>query len=144
MNYLSAFEVSAAGMGIEKMRLDATALNLANANVSNANGTVFRPLRVIGNVAPTANFATVLGSIQANAGYVSHAVVEESQVEPRFVYEPGHPHANERGYVAYPAISQVSEMMNLMTALRSYEANVVAMNATKVMALRALDIGNNP
>jgi flagellar basal-body rod protein FlgC len=63
-------------------------------------------------------------------------------VQPRLSYEPGHPDADERGYVAYPGIQPVGEMMNLLTAVRAYEANVAALNAAKAMALRTLDLGS--
>ena len=57
------------------------------------------------------------------------------------IYEPGHPQADDKGFVAYPAVDQVSEMVNVMTAVRAYEANVVAMNAAKAMSVKALEIG---
>jgi flagellar basal-body rod protein FlgC len=57
------------------------------------------------------------------------------------VFEPGHPEADERGFVAYPGINPVAEMMNLLTAVRVYEANVAALNAAKAMALKTLQLG---
>ena len=60
---------------------------------------------------------------------------------PRLVYDPSHPDANEEGYVAYPNINVVNEMVDLITASRAYEANVTALNAAKTMALKALEIG---
>jgi flagellar basal-body rod protein FlgC len=57
------------------------------------------------------------------------------------VYEPGNPDANAKGYVAYPNINLVTEMVSMMTATRAYEANVSALNAAKAMALKALEIG---
>jgi flagellar basal-body rod protein FlgC len=60
---------------------------------------------------------------------------------PRLAFEPGHPDADDKGFVAYPGINPVAEMMNLLTATRAYEANVAALNAAKAMALRAIDIG---
>ncbi|MBI5183609.1 MAG: flagellar basal body rod protein FlgC, partial [Nitrospinae bacterium] len=61
--------------------------------------------------------------------------------EPRLVYDPNHPDANELGYVALPNINLIEEMVNMLSATRSYEANVTAINASKGMALRALEIG---
>jgi len=63
------------------------------------------------------------------------------RVAPRMVYEPGHPHADTKGYVAYPGVDQSTQMVNMASALRAYEANVVAMNAARVMAARTLEIG---
>ena len=60
---------------------------------------------------------------------------------PRMVYDPGHPDANSEGYVAYPNVNAVNEMVDLISASRAYEANITAFNATKSMALQALTIG---
>jgi len=62
---------------------------------------------------------------------------------PRLVYEPGHPDADTKGFVAYPDVNPVSEMVELMTVTRAYEANVRAMNMAKTMALKALEIGGD-
>ncbi len=69
------------------------------------------------------------------------ATIEPTVIAPRMVYEPGHPFANERGFVAYPGVDAATEMVTIMTALRAYEANVAALNAARTMTLRALDIG---
>ena len=62
---------------------------------------------------------------------------------PRLVYEPSHPDADQKGFVAYPAINPVNEMVTMITATRAYEANVAALNAARVMAMKALEIGGN-
>jgi flagellar basal-body rod protein FlgC len=64
--------------------------------------------------------------------------------EPRRVLEPGHPYANKEGFVFYPNIDPAAEMMNVMTATRAYEANVAVMNAARLMAQKALEIGAHP
>ena len=69
------------------------------------------------------------------------ATVVEDKNDPRMVYDPDHPDADAEGYVAYPNIDVVKEMVNLLSASRSYEANVTVMNAAKSMALKTLDIG---
>jgi flagellar basal-body rod protein FlgC len=71
------------------------------------------------------------------------ARIVPANVAPRLVYEPGHPLANERGFVAYAAIDTATEMVSMMSATRAYEANVSAMNTARTLALRALDIGGN-
>ena len=70
------------------------------------------------------------------------AEVIEDRTQPRLVFEPGHPDANPEGYVAYPNVNPVAEMVDLMAATRAYEANVQAVNATKRMAEAALSIGS--
>jgi flagellar basal-body rod protein FlgC len=82
-----------------------------------------------------------MGLLQAGGGGVQATSVQALDVGPRMRYEPGHPHADTRGYVAYPAIDQATEMVNMSAALRAYEANVVALNASRTMAARALEIG---
>ena len=134
MDYRAAFQISASGMQLEKTRLDVTSMNLANVHTTKgADGKLFRPMRVVAQEAVT-SFGEVLRGVQI-------ASVEEVDAAPRSVYEPGHPQADEKGFVAYPAVDQVSEMVNVMTAVRAYEANVVAMNAAKSMSVKALEIG---
>jgi len=140
MDYRAAFQISAAGMTVERTRLDVTSVNLANVHSTRAaDGTLFRPLRVVTQAAAP-GFA---GALASAAGAPRIVGIEEVAGDPRLVYEPGHPQADEKGFVAYPAVDQVSEMVNLMTAVRAYEANVVALNAAKTMAMKALDIGGN-
>jgi flagellar basal-body rod protein FlgC len=139
MDYHAAFQISAAGMATEKLRLDVIALNLANMHAAAPSpDQVYRPQRVI-TQAPAAGFGTQFARM-AGPGGVRTAVVPQNAA-PRMVYEPGHPYANAQGMVAYPGVDHVAEMVNLNTALRAYEANVTAMNAARTMAARALDIG---
>ena len=138
MNYLQSFAISASGMTVEKTRVDVTAVNLANANSTRAaDGSTFRPLRVI-SVASAPQFAGLLEGALRGAEVRS---LKELDAAPRLAYEPGHPDADERGFVSYPGISPVSEMMNLLTAVRIYEANVAALGAAKAMAQRTLELG---
>lgn len=143
MDYVSAFNISASGMAVEKTRLEIMAINLANANSSRAkNGEIYKPLKVI-----TAPKSQVFESILQNYSNKIPAGVEvvdivSSQVNPRLVKDPGHPHADENGFVAYPSVNTVTEMVSLIEATRAYEANVKALNAAKSMALRALEIGS--
>jgi flagellar basal-body rod protein FlgC len=146
MNYMAAFEISASGMTVERVRLDTTAVNLANANSTRSlDGTTFRPLRVLSGPKMGQNFSATMDAFSA-ARSVPGVQVNEIRpldVAPRLVFEPAHPDADEKGFVAYPGINPVAEMVNLITTMRTYEANVVAMNAAKTMALKALDIGGN-
>lgn len=143
MDYRSAFQISASGMTVEKTRLDITAVNLANVHSTRAaDGTLFRPMRVVS--AQASSFSTTLESLgAASLGGAQVASIEEAVSSPRAVYEPGHPQADDKGFVEYPGVDQVSEMVTMMTAVRAYEANVIAMNAAKTMAVKALDIGGS-
>lgn len=138
MDYNNAFQISATGMALEKARLEVTANNLANMHVAARPGTsAYRPLSVLAATVPL-NFDAAL---DAAAGGVRVAGIVPQDVAPRLAYEPGHPYADERGFVSYPGVDHTAEMVNMNTALRAYEANVVAMNAARVMAARTLDIG---
>ncbi|NHZ42583.1 flagellar basal body rod protein FlgC [Massilia aquatica] len=142
MDYRNAFAISASGMTVEKTRLDTTAVNLANVHSTRGpDGKLFRPLTVkVGEAG--ASFAAGFTQLQGAALRGAEVVrIEEANVAPRMVYEPGNPDADAKGYVAMPGVNQVTEMVNLASALRAYEANVVAMNAAKTMALKALDLG---
>ncbi len=142
MDFSNTFAISAAGMGAEKLRLDVTAVNLANVHsVKGADGQAFRPLRVL--IRPAGpSFAEGFARTAAAPRLAPPvALAVPSDAPPRMVHEPGHPDADARGMVAYPGVDHVSEMMNLATALRAYQANVVVMNATKAMALKTLEIG---
>lgn len=141
MDYHTSFQISASGMAVEKLRLDVTAMNLANMSSTAASADqLYRPLRVISQEI-TPRFAEQFGQLYAAQAGAQVMSVEATAAAPRMVYEPGHPYADSKGFVAYPGVSQSSEMVNMLAALRAYEANVVAMNAAKTMAARALDIG---
>jgi flagellar basal-body rod protein FlgC len=147
MDYSQAFEISASGMTVEKLRIDLTAVNIANMHsAAGADGTLFRPLRLVSRPSMPV-FATQFEDGSGDAVYKLRGAqihsVQEVEVPPRSVYEPGNPGADERGFVALPGVDHVSEMVTLMVALRAYEANVAAMNAAKTMAVKALEIGGN-
>lgn len=142
MDYQSAFAISAAGMTAEKLRVDVAAMNLANANSPlSANGAGYQPLRVHASVraAPGArSFEALVDQGMAAAHTLS---VAPYRAPARRVYEPGHPQANKDGFVSYPGVDPLTEMMTLMVASRAYEADVAAFNAAKTMAMKALEIG---
>ena len=130
MGYYSVFDISASGMDVEKTRLNIASLNLANVNTTRtADGGPYRPLSVITKANTGVNFGVFVDQIQASNG------------PSKMVYEPKHPDANEKGFVAYPDINPVTEMINLINITRSYEANVRALNAAKKMMQSALQIG---
>jgi flagellar basal-body rod protein FlgC len=111
-------------------------MNLANAHTVQGPGLpAYRPMRVVAQ-AP-ASFASLLGQQLA----LPAASLEAVDAAPRLVQEPGHPRADERGFVAYPAVDTATEMVTLMSAMRSYEANVAALNTARSLALRTLEIG---
>jgi flagellar basal-body rod protein FlgC len=143
MDYLAAFAISGSGMAVEKLRLDVTAVNLANVNSSKgANGALFQPLRVVSGMRADPRFQAAMLAWGVQLGGTQVQEVQPTSAPPRLVLEPGHPDADARGFVAYPGVNPVTEMTTLIAAVRAYEANVIALNAAKTMALRALDIGS--
>lgn len=146
MDYRQSFSLSAIGMSFERARVDVAALNLANANTAQApDGSGYRPMRVVARnlMAPVA-FSSLMNESIANGqgvNAVPQFSLEPINASPRLVYEPGHPMANEKGFVAYPGVDTATETVTMMSAMRAYEANVAAMNASKTMALKALEIG---
>jgi flagellar basal-body rod protein FlgC len=146
MDYQQTFAISAAGMDLERRRVDVATLNLANANtVQGPDGTGFQPMRVVArNVGGAAgSFPAMVGALGRKDANAAGAVVtiEPLEVAPREAYEPGHPYADERGFVRYTGVDTAGEMVTMTSAIRSYEANVAAMNTTRQMALKALEIG---
>ncbi len=138
MDYNTAFQVSAAGMAVEKLRLEVTAANIANMHTAAPSASqVYQPMRVVA-LSKGLDFSQQFGQLAAAAPAVTLA---PQAVAPRMVYEPGHPYADAKGMVAYPGVNHASEMVNLNLALRAYDANVAAMSAARTMAARALEIG---
>jgi flagellar basal-body rod protein FlgC len=133
----NVFAISAAGMDIERLRVDVSAMNLANAHVAvSASGEGYRPMQVVARPG-VAGFAAQFDQwLQAPA-----VSVEPTLAAPRQVLEPGHPLADDKGFVRYPAVDHTTEMLTMMNAMRAYEANVAAMNMSRAMVLKALDIG---
>jgi len=147
MNLFSIFEISAAGMSVEQSRLAVAASNIANARTTKtADGTVYRPLSV--SVRSTTSYQDVVASMgtrsdidPANLPRPIVQGVVASDMPPKLVYDPGHPDADERGFVALPAIDPVSSMLELMTVSRSYEANIRAFDITRSLLQRTIDMG---
>lgn len=138
MDYTRSFAISAQGMALERARVEVAALNLANAHTVQGPGSPpFQPLRVVS--AAAAQFGGLVAEgLGAGAPMFS---VEAAQARPRLVHEPGHPLADERGFVSYPGVDTATEMVSLMSATRAYEANVAAMNTARSLALKTLEIG---
>lgn len=142
---LSIFDISASGMEVERLRMQVGAINMANVNTTRThNGGIFKPLSVISSPRYGPNFETLLERFSSNEKLplgVQVDKIEELDVRPRIVYEPSHPDADGKGFVRYPNINSVSEMVKLINVTRSYEANVRTFNATKRMMQSAMDIG---
>ena len=144
MNFLSAMMTSSSGMSAQRFRMNILSANIANAETTRTpEGGPYRRRDVIFGAMPAQRtFEEELRSAAKPDDPLQAKVlgVAIDERPPVLRYEPSHPDANEDGYVAMPNVNPMEEMVNLMLASRSYEANVAAFNATKNMALKALEI----
>ncbi len=133
---MDAMEISASALTAERTRMNQISSNLANANSTRtAEGGPYRRKDAV--------FATMLDEANAKkSGGVEVVAVIEDQSAPRLQYDPGHPDARPDGYVAYPNVNVVEEMADMISATRTYEANVTAMKAGMDMQMKALTIGS--
>ncbi len=161
----SGLEISASGMRAQRIRQNAISSNLANAETSRTDDggpyrrqfVVFtaesdqRDIRILNREPALSGTRTETGHLPIPpadfprderffGNGVTVAEIREDSRPPRMVYDPAHPDADEKGYVAMPNINMVEEMTDMIAATRAYEANVTAFNAAKSMAMQALQI----
>ncbi len=143
MDLFEVFAISAAGMSVEQARLATAASNLANARTAkSADGREYRPLSVVVHSAAGSFDALLAGGVATLPRPVV-AAVEQTQVPPRLVYEPGHPDADARGFINLPGVDPLSTMLELVSVSRAYEANLRAFDLTRNLIQRTLDIGRS-
>ncbi len=134
VDFFSAMEVSASGLSAERTRMNVAASNLANAQTTQAaGGGPYKRKDVVLASTPMPGAPGVQG--------VQVSQITQDAEPPRLEYDPGHPQADAKGYVAYPNINPVEEMVDMITASRAYEAGITAMSTAVTMAERALGIG---
>src|SRR4051794_29204438 len=141
MDFFSSMDISASALTAERTRMNLISSNLANVNSTKSpEGGPYRRKDAVFTATPApGSFGNALGKAAANRVEVTR--IQEDQNPPRLQYEPAHPDANAQGYVAYPNVNVVEEMADMITASRSYEANVTAAQAAKNMALKTLELG---
>ncbi|MFC6644279.1 flagellar basal body rod protein FlgC [Granulicella cerasi] len=156
MNLFGVMDISGSALKAERMRAEVSAANMANAETTRtADGTPYRRQQVVfeSNDLPSfrnvmqgpVNMPTMLSRAglddsSAVPGGVAISAVSSDDAAPLMRYEPGHPDADANGYVAYPDINPVTEMVDLMGASRAYGANASALQAEKSMVSASLDI----
>lgn len=141
---LKSMRISASGLAANRKRIEAINSNIANAQTTRtAEGGPYRRKQVVFGSEPSReSFGEILeGKIDESMQEVHVTEVVSSNKPPILKYEPNHPDADKNGYVVYPDINMVSEMADMMSAQRSYEANINALNTAKSMAIKALEIG---
>ncbi|MFC3109609.1 flagellar basal body rod protein FlgC [Undibacterium arcticum] len=133
MSLFNIFNVSGSAMSAQAQRLNTVASNLANADsAASSSGQVYRPKQVVFSAVP-------VNGVDATGVKVLQVV--EDQSAPKMVYDPKHPLADDKGYVAMPNVNPVEEMVNMLSATRAYQSNVDTMNAAKTLLLKTLTIG---
>jgi len=133
MSLFDVFNVAGSAMSAQSQRLNVVASNLANADsVTSSNGQPYKAKQVVFSAVP-------VGSESATGVQVQQVVDDPNP--PQMVYKPQHPLADANGYVAMPNVNVVDEMVNMISASRSYQTNVDTMNAAKTMMMKALTIG---
>jgi flagellar basal-body rod protein FlgC len=144
MNFFNALRVSSSGLAAQRIRMNLAANNLANINTTKTpEGGPYRRKDVVFASQPLEkSFGDTLNSrMTGNLSEVRVADIIDDPRPPHTKHDPQHPDADENGYVKTPNIKLMEEMVNMISATRSYEANVTAIKATKDMALKALEIG---
>ena len=138
MDISTMFRISGSALGAQKQRLETIGQNLAGADVTRtAEGGPYRRQDVVFKT-----FSDALSKAQGGGGpKLVQASIQPDQRPFKEVYQPGHPDANPQGYVQMPNVNVMEEMVNMISASRSYEANVKVIGATKNMAAKALEIG---
>jgi len=146
MGMFDALEVSASALTAERLRMDVTAENLANAQTTRgADGNPYRRKEVVLQSVSNGGFGSQLSAAMGSGsgvapGGVQATAISEDQTNGKLVYDPSHPDADEQGYVRMPNVDTVTEMVDLIDAQRAYEANVTAMSASKQMFAKTLEI----
>ena len=146
MDLLTALKISSSGLAANRKRMGAITSNIANAQTTRtAEGVPYRKKEVVfGSEPARESFGEILeGELDEKAQKVHATEVISSDKPPILKYEPDHPDANDEGYVAYPDINVMEEMADMISASRAFEANISAINTTKSMAMKALEIGKN-
>jgi flagellar basal-body rod protein FlgC len=133
MSLLATFNIGSSALTAQAMRLNTTASNIANAeSMSGPDGRPYRARQV--------EFNAITSPNSPGAGVAVSKIIE-SDAPLRMEYRPGHPKANAAGYVEMPNVNPVEEMVNMISASRSYQMNVEAMNVTRQLMLKTLDLG---
>lgn len=144
MDYFTALDVGASALAAERTHMAVISMNLANVKTTRTregDGPYTRK-SVAYETVPVENFVTAMKSaMEREMNGVRVNGIDRDTRPPKIVYEPGHPDADDQGMVKYPDINIVEEMANMVTVMRSYEANATSINTVKAMYTKALELG---
>jgi len=142
MNLFGMLELSGSALGAERQRAEVVASNMANSQTTRTPaGGPYRRQLVVFQSQRVPRFSLALAGVQReHSSAVRVAAVVADRRSPVMRFEPGHPDANAEGYVAYPQVDPIEEMTDLLGAVRAYELNASAVQATKNMITQSLDL----
>lgn len=146
MNFFSAMEIASSGLGAQRIRMNALSSNLANARTTRtADGGPYKRMDPVFQAVPVATRFRELNESPNPAAQRAYLVevpeIRQDESAPQQVYDPGHPDADQDGFIYLPNVNVVEEMVNLITATRAYESGVTTMQSIKQMARNAISIG---
>lgn len=144
MDFFSAMRIASTGLSVQRTRMNITTSNLANVETTRTaeGGAYQRRSAVVAAVPLSETFEEVFGDELHDKTHGAEVITVTADDTPgRLVYDPSHPDANGDGYVEMPNVNPITEMVDMLTASRTYEANVTAIKALKGMANNALEIG---
>ena len=144
MDFLTSMKISSSGLNVQRKLMETVSSNLANIETTRTpEGGPYRRKEVVVSALPLEDSFSELLKSELGENVLQTIITDiiEDQSEPRLVFDPNHPDSNEAGYVAMPNVDLMTEMVNLVTSTRGFEANVTAMNAAKAMAQRAIELG---
>lgn len=144
MSQFKAMAISSSGLSAQRLRMNILSANLANAQTTRGDeGGAYKRRDVVFSATPTGDkFDDFLnGTHGTELRKVDVVGIHKDPSAPRKVFDPSHPDANQQGFVEMPNINVMTEMVNMLTATRAFEANATAIDDSKQMAMRALEIG---
>lgn len=153
MSFANTLKVSASGLSAQRLRMDVISNNLANANSTRTDGggaykrqqVVFSPMfqQKLYRYSNPASYEGQFMPLDSreDAGGVKVVSISQDSRAGKMVHDPSHPDANSDGYVEHPNVNVIAEMTDMISANRSYEANVTSIQTIKAMAMKALEIG---
>ncbi|MFO7830746.1 MAG: flagellar basal body rod protein FlgC [Desulfuromonadaceae bacterium] len=143
MDLFNSFDIASSALKAQRTRLDTISANMANIETTRTpqGGPYQRKMVVFETQQPSFDQQLNSAMQQSQPQGVRVSQIATDQAEPRMMFDPGHPDANEDGYVAMPNINLLEETADMMMATRAYEANITSIKASKRMALKALEIG---
>ena len=145
MSLFQSFNISTSGLTAQRFRMDVISENVANVTTTRTeDGTPYTRKIVSFQEKQVTPFSKVLNNTREaliGNGVKVNRVAEDTTSDYIMKYEPSHPDADENGYVSYPNVNIITEMINLIDASRSYEANITAFDTSKAIALKGLELG---